>query len=478
MRVAYYTLGCKVNQFETGALERLLADKGHTRTAWEEPADAYVINTCTVTATSDAKSRKAIRAIRRARPGAVVAVRGCLGQASPDALLALGADLVAGTGDMLSFAALLEDAVKVGGARKATVTDAGNFDTFERLSAGSPGGRTRALLKIQDGCDNCCAYCVIPHVRGPSRSLPPEEAVAEAVRLAALGYREIVLTGIEISSYGRDLCAGDRDLCAGGRDLCAGDNDQRTGDNDQCIGDRDLCAGGRDLCAGADLGTLIGRICRTAPDVRVRLGSLAPHAVTKSFVEKIRELPNLCPHFHVSLQSGCDQTLARMNRGYGTARYAAALHALREAFPDGAMTTDLIVGFPGEDEAEFAKTLLFLEQCAFAWVHVFPYSKRADTPASAFHGQVSPYEKKIRAARASALVSQMAHTYARKYIGRTVRVLFEKSQSGGADGHADNYLMVHCPHEDGEALQGRILPVHIEGILGARKLFGHLCETC
>ena len=434
MRVAFRTLGCKVNQFETGALERLLITRGHTVTSWANPADAYVINTCTVTAVSDKKSRQAIRGVRRKYPDAVVAVCGCLGQAAPGVLLSLGADLVAGTGDRLEFINLLEQTVRSDGRPRAVVVDAAAHKTFERLPAGSSSGRTRALLKVQDGCQNQCAYCVIPQVRGPERSLPPEEAAGEAARLAAEGYREIVITGIEISSYGCDL---------------------------EC---------------DIDLIGLVERVCRAARGARVRLGSLAPSAVTRAFAERLPSLPNLCPHFHLSLQSGCDDTLARMRRRYDTARYFEVLSLLRGAFPDCAVTTDLIVGFPGETEEEFAQSLLFAERCAFADMHVFPYSRRAGTPAASFSCQISRADKKIRAARADKLAAQMAQTFARRCVGRVFEVLFEEEVEDGGRGHAENYRVVTCAHTDGAALRGRIRPVRVTGVRNVRELSGEIIE--
>ena len=421
MRVAFRTLGCKVNQFETGALERLFFARGHEITSWDDEADAYVINTCTVTAVSDGKSRQAIRGVKRIHPDAVTAVCGCLGQNDPEALLAVGADLVVGTGDRLGFVARVEETVRSGG-RMVAVTDAAEHKDYETLPAGGVAGRTRALLKAQDGCDNYCTYCIIPHVRGPVRSLPVCDAGAEAARLEAEGFKEIVLTGIELSSYGRDLPG-------------------ETG-----------------------LAELIEAICRAAPGTRIRLGSLEPRVVTGLLAMRLAALPNLCPHFHLSLQSGCDQTLARMGRKYNTTKYSEALHTLRQVFPGCAVTTDLIVGFPGETEAEFERTIGYVETCSFAAMHVFPYSRRAGTPAASFSGQIAQEVKRDRAARAAMLAGEMTQAYAQSCVGRVVQVLFEEQATDGARGHAENYRPVVCPDANGSVLRGQVCPVRITGV--------------
>ena len=279
MKIAFYTLGCKVNQYETQALEQLVTQRGHSLVPFEEAADAYVINTCTVTAVSDKKSRQVIRRARHAAPGAVVAVCGCYPQTHPGDVEKLGVDLIAGTGDRTGFVDLLERTWRE--RRPVTaLDDAFARRTFEALPAGGLEGRTRAMLKIQDGCVNFCSYCIIPYARGPVRSLPLADCVRQARELEGAGYREIVLTGIEISSWGRDL-------------------------------------EGR-----PELIEAIEAICQAlSPDTRVRLGSLEPRTITPDFCRRAAALPNLCPHFHLSLQSGCDATLARMNRKYDSARY-------------------------------------------------------------------------------------------------------------------------------------------------------------
>ena len=396
MRVAFYTLGCKVNQYETQALEQMLTARGHTLVPFEGEADAYVINTCTVTAVSDKKSRQVIRRCRKMAPDAVVAVCGCYPQTHPGDVDRLGVDLIAGTGDRTGFVSLLEQAWA---ERQplAALDDPFQRRTFEVLPAGGLEGRTRAMLKVEDGCVNFCSYCIIPYARGRIRSLPLEAAAEQAARLAEEGYRELVLTGIEISSWGQDLGEG--------------------------LSPIDLIEG----------------VCHAAPDCRVRLGSLEPRTVTEDFCRRAAALDNLCPHFHLSMQSGCDAVLKRMNRKYDTARFYESVALLRTWFDRPGITTDLIVGFPGETEEEFGQTLDFIRKCAFSAMHIFPYSRRPGTPAAKMPGQVSNAVKEERAHRAVQLARAMQRAYLESWVGETVPVLFEEEREGLWRGHTTRY---------------------------------------
>ena len=400
MEVAIYTLGCKVNQYETQALETELVRRGHVLVPFEGKADAFIINTCSVTAVSDKKSRNVVRRARRRCPDAVVAVCGCYVQTHVEEAQTLGADLLMGTNDRMGFLDALEQAVAERQAPIVNIDNALKRRTFEVLPAGGMEGRTRALLKVEDGCINFCSYCIIPYARGPIRSLPLSDAVAETARLAEEGYLELVITGIEISSWGRDL-EGKPELI-----------------------------------------DLIEAICSAAPGLRVRLGSLEPRTITKDFCRRAAVLPNLCPHFHLSLQSGCDATLKRMNRKYDTTRYYESVTLLNQYFDSPAITTDLIVGFPGESEEEFASTLDFIRKCAFSSMHIFPYSPRPGTPAAAMKEQVPPNLKEERAHRAAQVAAEMEQTYLSGLIGRTLPVLFEQDENGRSKGHAPNYVEV------------------------------------
>ncbi|MCI7474664.1 MAG: tRNA (N(6)-L-threonylcarbamoyladenosine(37)-C(2))-methylthiotransferase MtaB [Clostridiales bacterium] len=425
MRTAIYTLGCKVNQYETQAMEAELTRRGHTLVPFDGEADAYIINTCTVTAVSDKKSRQMIRQARKRAPHAIVAVCGCYAQTDPEAVEALEVDLVMGTNDRMGFVDRLE-ALSPDGGQVVDVDDALRRRTYEHLPAGGLEGRTRAMLKVEDGCVNFCTYCIIPYARGPIRSLTLDQAAAEAAKLAAEGYREIVLTGIEISSWGRDL-------------------------------------EGR-----PELMDLIEAVCAAAPDCRVRLGSLEPRTITEEFCRRGAAIPNLCPHFHLSMQSGCDSVLKRMNRKYDTARYYESVRLLREYFDRPGITTDLIVGFPGETEEEFQETLDFIKKCAFSAMHIFPYSRRTGTPAAAMAGQCSNAVKEDRAHRAGEVARGLHQAWLEGWVGQTLPVLFEEEKDGLWRGHAPNYTEVFAP---GEGLHNvmkdvEILEVYQDGLKG------------
>ena len=403
MRIAICTLGCKVNQYETQAIEQELLRRGHTLVDFEDEADAYVINTCSVTAVSDKKSRQMIRRAKGRNPDAVVAACGCYAQTHAEDVKALMPDVLVGTNDRMKFLDLLEQAAR---EKKPIVhlDDALHRHTFEVLPAGGMAARTRAMMKVEDGCVNFCTYCLIPFARGPVRSLPMEEAGRQIRQLREEGYREIVITGIEISSYGHDF---------------------------------------KD---GTTLIDLLELLSREGGEMRLRLGSLEPRTITREFCERASRLPNLCPHFHLSLQSGCDATLKRMNRRYDTARYAESCALLREYFDDPAITTDLITGFPEETEEEFAQTLAFIEQCGFAEMHIFPYSIRPGTKAAQM-AQIEKSVKEERAARAAAVAQRMNEAYLQRCVGKVFPVLFERSEGGGSGGHAPNYMEVTVPDE-------------------------------
>ena len=422
MKIAFYTLGCKVNQYETQALEQLVTQRGHSLVPFEEAADAYVINTCTVTAVSDKKSRQVIRRARKAAPDAVIAVCGCYPQTHPDDVEKLGVDLISGTGDRTGFVDLLEREWRDRQPITA-LDDAFQRRSFESLPAGGLEGRTRAMLKMEDGCVNFCSYCIIPYARGRVRSLPLDNCVRQARELEAAGYREIVLTGIEISSWGQDL-EGKPELIEAIEAICQG----------------------------------------LSPDTRVRLGSLEPRTITPDFCRRAAALPNLCPHFHLSMQSGCDTVLARMNRKYDSNRYYKSVTFLHEAYDRPAVTTDLIVGFPGETEEEFQQTLDFIQKCAFSAMHIFPYSKRPGTPAAKLPGQVRNAVKEKRAHRAAQIARTMQDTYLDSWVGETVPVLFEEEREGLWRGHTTRYCEVEV--QSVQPLHNQLRQVQITGHAG------------
>ena len=417
IRFRFETLGCKVNQFETQALETLLISRGHTAAALGSGCDAVIVNTCAVTAESTRKSRQAVRRLKKLEPDAVVAVCGCFSQVSPEEVGSLGVDLIAGSGDRTKFVDELEHTVSDRTPR-LLIDDPKKRRVFEALPAGSAAGRTRAMLKIQDGCQNFCTYCIIPYARGPVRSMPPNLARIDAAQLGAAGYKEIVLTGIEISSYGTDL--------------------------PDC----------------PTLADVIRTVSMAAPDARVRLGSLEPTVITQAFCAGLKTLPNICDHFHLSLQSGCDETLRRMKRRYTTETFFKAISLLRDYFPDCAVTADLIVGFPGETDDAFLKTLAFIKKCDFSSMHVFPFSRRPGTPAADMTGQIEKDVKQERAHRAAQEAKEMTHAYAGSCMGKTLNVLFERETQGWSVGHAANYMQVSVRQT---GLRGEIYPVRVIG---------------
>ena len=412
------TLGCKVNQYETQAMETLLRERGHRPACEGEKADCVIVNTCAVTAESGRKSRQTLRRLESENPGAVSAVCGCWSQTDERAREL--ADVVWGSGDRHGFIDAVERAVS---ERSSAVNVDVPFarKVIEDLPAGAYEGHARAWLKIEDGCANFCSYCIIPYARGGVRSLPLERIREEAGRLSGQGYLEIVLTGIEVASYGRDL------------------PDKPT------------------------LADAIEAVYAAAPAARIRLGSIEPTVITEEWCERMSKIPTLCPHFHLSMQSGSDGVLERMRRKYTTAEFYAVCERLRRYFPHCALTTDLITGFPGETEAEFAETLEFIQKCRFAAMHVFPYSRRPGTVADKLPGQLTHAVKNERAHAAHEIALKMQHEYLESCIGRVERVLFETEDGNFSVGHAENYTQVRI---EGTNLRGVVKLVKILAVSG------------
>ncbi|MBQ7329172.1 MAG: tRNA (N(6)-L-threonylcarbamoyladenosine(37)-C(2))-methylthiotransferase MtaB [Oscillospiraceae bacterium] len=418
MKFGFYTLGCKVNQYETQAMEQLLVQQGHTIGDFSEKCDGYIINTCSVTAVADKKNRAVIRRCRRENPKAVIAVCGCYPQHAAEKLSDLGIDVIGGSAKRAEF---IEQVLACAeNKQKATCLDeALKRRQFEVLPAGGLEGRTRAMLKVQDGCVNFCSYCIIPYTRGPIRSAPIELAVEQAKELKNQGYKEIIVTGIEIASWGADLPGK------------------------------------------PPLTELLTAVCTAVPDLRVRLGSLEPRIVTREFCEKLQEFPNLCPQFHLSMQSGCDTVLSRMKRKYDTARYYESVELLNKHFPGCAVTTDMIVAFPGETEEEFAQSLEFIQKCRFADMHIFPYSRRPGTPADKMPGQLGNGVKEQRSKKAFAIAAEMSKDYRENMAGSRQEVLFEEESGEYYTGHTPNYVKVYAK---GENLHNTVCTVEITGL--------------
>ena len=426
MKIHIHTLGCKVNQYESQAMASEFNKLGHTLSSDPKGCDAIIVNTCAVTAESVRKSRQSVRRLKQEAPDAIIAVCGCWAQTGADEVRELGADIVFGSGSKKELISAVLDAFET---RRYTedIDDPFSRRVFEELPAGSAENRTRALLKIEDGCVNFCTYCIIPYARGRVRSLPVSSAASAAKELMESGYREIVLTGIEIASYGSDL------------------NGKPTLKDAVCA------------------------IAEAAPGCRIRLGSLEPRCITEDFCEAISACGNVCDHFHLSLQSGCDATLSRMRRKYDTARFYESVSLLRKHFPNCGITADLITGFPGETDEEFAETLSFIEKCRFSAMHIFPYSVREGTPAAKMEDQVPKSLKQSRARTAAKYAKAMQRGFLASQVGKTLSVLFETEPEKGVwQGHSANYLVVTAK---GENLKNTVLDVRITAVDG-EKLIG------
>ena len=415
MKAAFYTLGCKVNQYETQIMEQSLAEAGFEIVGSDEPADVYIVNSCTVTAESDRKTRQILRRLKSRNPDAIAVLAGCFPQSSPDRAAAFtDADVVTGVLGRAKIGALIGEARRTGG-RVVRISDFESDEPFEPMAADEFEGRTRAFVKIEDGCRNFCSYCIIPYSRGPVRSKPPEKLAEELRHLASRGYREAVLVGINLSAYGSDI--------------------SRT------------LADAVETAQAAGIG-------------RIRLGSLEPNIVTPEFIARLRQCGGLCPHFHLSLQSGCAATLRRMNRRYGPERYAQAVGLLRAAFPGCGITTDIIVGFPGETAEEFAESLAFVKRMAFSQAHVFVYSRRAGTAAAGMPAQVDKAEAERRSHIMMGVCAASRREYLETMIGQKMPVLFEARHSGDfSEGFAPNYVTVRVRSQ--ENLHGLIRRVRI-----------------
>ena len=414
--VSFTTLGCKVNQYDTQAMLEQFELHGYAAAAPGAAADIYVVNTCTVTGTGDKKSMQLIRRCRRRNPQAELIVAGCLAQRMGENLRDTGARLIIGNQYRGQVVELLEKAI----AEDTQIVAVENVEgvPYEPLSIHNHEGHTRAVMKIQEGCDNHCTYCIIPSVRGTIRSRPVDAIREEAEALARAGFQELVLTGIHLTSYGRDL-------------------------------------EGRPSLADAVKAACVEGV------TRIRLGSLEPRVANDAFVAALKDMPELCPQFHLALQSGSDSVLRRMKRGYNTTQFMAAVERIRAAWPTAAFTTDVIVGFPGETEEEFEETLRFSEAVGFARMHVFPFSPRETTPAAEMPDQIPEHVKAERVHRLIALGDQLAKQYYESFLGKTVPVLVEeKHKEGGMVGYTPEYIHVRLP----EGTSGKISHVRLNAL--------------
>ena len=417
-RIALMTVGCKVNQYETEVLTELFRQKGYEIVPPDGEADVYLLNSCTVTATGDQKTRQLLRRMKRQNPSAVAVLTGCYPQAFPEAAAEIPeADIVTGELARGKIPGLVARALQTH-ERIVDIPAHTRGEAFEPMAVSALGSRTRAYVKIEDGCERYCSYCIIPKARGPIRSKPAEDIRKELEGLAAAGYKEVVLVGINLSSYGKEW--------------------------------------------GLRLIDAVELACRVPGLKRVRLGSLEPELLSDGDIARMAALPNFCPQFHLSLQSGCDRTLQSMNRHYDTAEYARIVRVIRQHFENPAITTDIMVGFPGETEDDFAESAAFARETGFAKVHVFPYSPRPGTPAANRPEQVPEPVKTRRAKEMREATEETRDAFLDRMAGRVEKVLIETTRTPlGYEGCTPNYtpVLVDC----GPECCGRIVPVRITG---------------
>ena len=417
MKAAFMTLGCKVNQFETETMEGLFRARGYDVVSFEETADVYVINTCSVTHLSDRKSRQLIRRAARMNPSACIAVTGCYAQVAPEEIRAIeGVRVVIGTKERARIVDYVEASLRGGTGVAGTITDIMQARVFEDIPLHSAPHRTRAFLKIEDGCQNFCTFCIIPYARGPVKSRALSALAREMNHLVEAGFHEVVLTGIHLGAYGIDLAE-------------------------------------RPTLADA---------CRTALAEeklrRLRLGSLESVELSADLLELMRTEPRFAAHLHLPLQAGSDNVLRAMNRHYDTTAFAQLIAEVRTAVPGVAISTDIIVGFPGETEEDFAAGMGFVRRMGFARMHVFPYSARRGTPAARRTDQVPPAVRKERAARMQLLAEELAEAYHRTALGSITEVLFETTEDGVTDGLTETYIRVYT---DARVARGELVPMRL-----------------
>lgn len=414
-KAAFHNLGCKVNAYETEAMQQQLAQRGYEIVPFDEKADVYIINTCSVTNIADRKSRQMLHRAKKLNPQALVVAAGCYVQVASEELKKdASVDLIIGNNRKAELADILDARLaEKNEENRVYVLDIAHTHEYERLHLDRLGGHTRAFIKVQDGCNQFCSYCIIPYTRGRVRSRRPDEVVAEVRELAAAGYQEVVLTGIHLSSYGVDF------------------KEEEKKEN---------------------LLSLIKQVHEVEGIRRIRLGSLEPRIITEEFAQALASMPKFCPHFHLSLQSGCDKTLKRMNRHYTTEEYAAGCEILRRYFDNPAITTDVIVGFPGETEEEFEETKAFLERIGFYEMHIFKYSRRAGTRADRMPDQIPEQVKSVRSEILLKLEKQMSKAYRESFSGKKKTVLLEeKTEIGGRAymiGHTMEYVKAVVPYAD------------------------------
>ena len=417
--VAFCTLGCKVNQYETNAMIEQFIKSGYTIKEFNEKADIYIINTCTVTNMADRKSRQMLRRVKEENPNAIVVACGCYAQVAKEELEKIPEiNLVYGTNEKNKIVEYVEEWIKSENKENTIVTDVMYQKEFLEFGITDYTEKTRAVIKVQDGCDRFCSYCIIPYARGHIRSRKIENVVKEIKEVAKKGIKEVVITGIHIASYGKDF---------------------------------------KEDIGLIDLLEVINKVDGIE---RIRLGSLEPTLITEEFLQRLTKLNKICDHFHLSLQSGCDETLKRMNRRYTTEEFRKVTRLLRNAYKNVSLTTDIIVGFPGETTEEFAKTYNFLKEIKFYQMHIFKYSQRKGTKAAIMENQIDGKIKEERSAKLIELSKNNQEEYNKEYIGKELEVLFEEKEGNYIKGHTTNYIVVKVPYKE---IENEIAKVKITG---------------
>ena len=419
-KVIFITLGCKVNQYESNAMAEQFIEHGYELVENQEIADICIVNTCTVTNMSDRKSRQMLRRVKEINPNAVIVACGCYAQVAKDELEKMEEiDLVLGNNEKKNIIEYIEKFIAEN-RKIEQIQDVMKTNEFVDFGDVTFTEKTRAVIKVQDGCDRFCAYCIIPYARGKVRSRKPESVISEIKKIAQNGIKEVVVTGIHVASYGKDFEEN------------------------------------------YDLIDLLEEINKIEGIERIRLGSIEPIIITEEFLNRLTKLNKICHHFHLSLQSGCDETLKRMSRRYTTEKFKEIVKLLRNTYKDVILTTDIIVGFPGETEEEFNKTYKFLSEIKFYKMHVFKYSPRKGTPAAKMKEQISGNIKEERSKKLIELSNKNEREYNEKYIGEEINVLFEEEKDGVYKGHTQNYILVYC--KSNQNLANKIVKVKCESI--------------
>ncbi|MBO4309684.1 MAG: MiaB/RimO family radical SAM methylthiotransferase [Lachnospiraceae bacterium] len=469
--IAFHNLGCKVNSYETDYMEQKSLEKGYKIVEFEQKADVYIVNTCSVTNIADRKSRQMLHKAKKQNPDSVVVAVGCFVQTNPEEAAKDDAvDIIVGNNKKRDIFEILDEYFAKKESKKSAESKSSFADIkncgYEEMKVKGSKERCRVFVKIQDGCDRYCTYCIIPYARGNIRSRKPEDAIEEIKKIAENGYREVVITGIHLSSYGKDFLNKK--------------TTKKTDENISRAGEANKKTDGGEYSENSDyLYELLKEINKIEGIDRIRIGSFEPMILTEDFVSKLSTIDKLCPHFHISLQSGCDSVLKRMNRHYDTDKFYEKTILLRKFFPGCALTTDVIAGFPGETKEEFEETYEYLKKIKFFETHIFPYSRRKGTIADKMSGQLTMNEKKERVAKLLELDAKQSREYRESKLGEEKNIIIEEEKTIGGEkyfvGHTPEYIFVALPYDKKtKDLIGRTVKVVLEEMLNDETVLGRM----